>query len=52
MTGQWPWPGELEGTIAAPRSHRVLLETEAIRVLETSSSPATGSPSTFTAARA
>jgi hypothetical protein len=34
MTGQWPWPAELEGTVAAPRSHRVLLETPAIRVLE------------------
>jgi hypothetical protein len=34
MTGEWPWPAELEGTVAAPRSHRVLLETPAIRVLE------------------
>jgi hypothetical protein len=34
MTGQWPWPAEFEGTVAAPRSHRVLLETPAIRVLE------------------
>jgi hypothetical protein len=34
MTAPWPWPAELEGTVAAPRSHRVLLETPAIRVLE------------------
>jgi hypothetical protein len=34
MTGQWPWPAELEGIVAAPRSHRVLLETHAVRVLE------------------
>lgn len=25
MTGVWPWPAELEGTVGAPRSHRVLL---------------------------
>ncbi len=34
MTGRWPWPAALEGTVAAPRSHRVLLETPAVRVLE------------------
>jgi hypothetical protein len=34
VTPVWPWPAELEGTVAAPRSHRVLLETPAIRVLE------------------
>lgn len=30
----WPWPAELDGTVAAPESHKVLLETPAIRVLE------------------
>jgi hypothetical protein len=34
MTGRWPWPAALEGTVAAARSHRVLLETPAVRVLE------------------
>jgi hypothetical protein len=34
MTGEWPWPAELEETVAAPRSHRVLLESPAARVLE------------------
>jgi hypothetical protein len=34
VTPAWPWSAELEGTVAAPRSHRVLLETPAIRVLE------------------
>jgi hypothetical protein len=34
VTGARPWPAELEGTVAAPRSHRVLLETPAARVLE------------------
>src|SRR5262249_54203564 len=30
----WPWPPELEGTVAAPDSHRVLLESPRARVLE------------------
>lgn len=30
----WPWPDELEGTIAAPDSHEVRLETDEVRVLE------------------
>jgi len=32
--GDWPWPPELDGVIAAPESHRVLLATPAVRVLE------------------
>jgi hypothetical protein len=34
VTPAWPWPVELEGTVVAPRSHRVLFETPAVRVLE------------------
>jgi hypothetical protein len=34
MIGHWPWPAELEGIVAAPGSHRVLLETLEARVLE------------------
>jgi hypothetical protein len=30
----WPWPDSLEGPEAAPGSHRVLLETSVVRVLE------------------
>jgi len=34
MADRWPWPESLEGLVAAPASHRVLLETPAVRVLE------------------
>lgn len=34
MITAWPWREELEGTIAAPVSHRVLLETSTVRVHE------------------
>jgi quercetin dioxygenase-like cupin family protein len=33
-TSDWSWSPELDGVIAAPDSHRVLLETPAARVLE------------------
>ena len=31
----WPWPDSLDGPIAAPDHHRVLWETDRVRVLET-----------------
>ena len=34
MARDWPWPADFEGPIAAPDSHRVLLETAAVRVVE------------------
>jgi hypothetical protein len=34
MARDWPWPADFEGPIAAPDTHRVLLETAAVRVLE------------------
>ena len=34
MNAVWPWPEQLEGIVAAPASHRILLETPALRVLE------------------
>ena len=34
MNAVWPWPEQLEGIVAAPESHRILLETPALRVLE------------------
>ena len=37
MTDQeptWPWPETMDATVAAPDSHRVLLENDRIRVLE------------------
>ncbi len=30
----WPWPDSLDALIAAPDHHRLLLENEAVRVLE------------------
>jgi hypothetical protein len=33
--GQWAWPDELDALIAAPDHHRLLLENEQVRVLET-----------------
>jgi hypothetical protein len=34
MARDWPWPADLEGPIAAPDSHGVLLETAAVRMLK------------------
>jgi hypothetical protein len=42
--GAWPWPSELEGPIAAPESHRVLLETPDVRVLEVVIEPGSREP--------
>ena len=33
--GQWEWPDELDALVAAPDHHRLLLENEHVRVLET-----------------
>jgi hypothetical protein len=30
----WPWPPEMDGVLAAPETHKVLLENDAVRVLE------------------
>ncbi len=41
MTNQlvWPWPDTLDALIAAPAYHRLLLENEAVRVLDTTIPP-------------
>ena len=31
----WPWPDELDGTVAAGENHRVLFENDRVRVLRT-----------------
>lgn len=31
----WPWPDSLDAVIAAPEYHRVVLENERVRVLDT-----------------
>jgi hypothetical protein len=30
----WPWPGTLDALVAAPDSHRVIMENSQVRVLE------------------
>ena len=35
----WAWPEELDALVAAPRHHRVLLENEQVRVLDTQIAP-------------
>ena len=32
--GICPWPGKLDGVIAAPETHKVMFENEHVRVLE------------------
>ena len=34
MTGTWPWPDDLDATVAAPDSHTVIFENDLVRVLE------------------
>ncbi len=31
----WPWPPELDAVIAAPKHHRLILENDQIRLLDT-----------------
>jgi hypothetical protein len=31
----WPWPPELDAVIAAPKHHRLILENERLRLLDT-----------------
>ena len=31
----WPWPDSLDALIAAPESHKLLMENDRVRVLET-----------------
>jgi len=40
----WPWPDALDGVIAAPDSHRVLLENDRVRVLEIVIAPGVREP--------
>ena len=35
----WPWPDALDALAAAPESHRLLFENDAVRVLETRIAP-------------
>lgn len=40
----WPWPGEMDGVLAAPRSHRVLIDNDSVRVLEVTIDPGQTEP--------
>jgi quercetin dioxygenase-like cupin family protein len=40
----WPWPETLDAVIAAPGSHRVLMDNERVRVLEVVIEPGTREP--------
>ena len=42
--GVWPWPDSLDGVVAAPGSHRVVLENELTRVLEVTIAPGEREP--------
>lgn len=32
---EWPWPEELDALIAAPQHHKLLLENDSVRVIDT-----------------
>ena len=42
--GAWPWPEEMDGVLAAPGSHQVLIDNDRVRVLEVSIGPAHREP--------
>jgi hypothetical protein len=42
--GVWPWPDSLDAVVAAPGSHRVVLENELTRVLEVNIAPGEREP--------
>ena len=35
MSADWPWPDSLDAVIAAPKHHRLVLENDKVRVLDT-----------------
>jgi len=40
----WPWPQAMDALLAAPDSHRVLIDNEQVRVLEVVIEPGTREP--------
>ena len=34
LSDNWPWPPEMDGALAAPESHVIVFENDAVRVLE------------------
>ena len=41
---EWPWDESLDAAIAAPDSHRIILENESIRTVEVNIPPGTKEP--------
>src|SRR6476659_11426146 len=41
---RWEWPASLDALEAAPESHRLLFENDAVRVLETTIAPGQTTP--------
>jgi hypothetical protein len=39
VAGGWPWPETLDALVAAPRHHRLILENDRVRVLDTRIAP-------------
>jgi predicted metal-dependent enzyme (double-stranded beta helix superfamily) len=46
MTAQqpWPWPDRMDAVLAAPASHRVLVDNDRVRVLEVTIEPGAREP--------
>jgi hypothetical protein len=44
MEQPWPWPRTLDALVAAPSSHRVILENSQVRVLEVVIEPGSREP--------
>jgi hypothetical protein len=44
MAQPWPWPETMDALLAAPDSHRVLLENDRVRVLDVLIAPGTCEP--------
>jgi len=40
----WPWPDSLDGIVAAPQSHRVLMDNDRVRVLDVVIEPGAKEP--------
>ncbi|HEY0448143.1 hypothetical protein [Actinophytocola sp.] len=44
VEGEWCWGDELDSTVVAPKSHRVVFENEHVRVLEVTLEPGAHEP--------
>jgi quercetin dioxygenase-like cupin family protein len=44
MNQPWPWPQEMDALLAAPASHRILLDNDQVRVLDVIIEPGAREP--------